>query len=452
MEKTYEQENKELISNFIKRTFVSATTQDYGSEVFLGNYRTIELILNPACDLNCKYCYFVKHQKDYFTKPSLKKANILENTKLLLDWIAGNNMNVRLELFGGDPIMNGIAFDVLNIIYSHIKKGLKVEMITIPTNGSFVEYDDKINKIFDFKQLAIDLGTYLFLSISVDGVFMDKANRPKRKGERSIDFYHKLFSFASKYGSGFHPMIYSNNIEFWPENFLWFQHMFSKYGIPWDSIYLLEVRNPEWSKKQIIDFASFVEFLIDWVVYKIGKDNLVDFVTRGRGFNILANPFNTIGRGIGCSIQSTIGVRVGDLTVYPCHRLMYPGMEAFRFKKIEDNILDIEPGNLELFFTIASIDHREFPICELCPFRELCSGGCLGAQYEATGDPFTPIPTVCLVEQVKVLSIISKYEDIGVLDKFLSVVSYRKKNAILELIKGGYIETYRNIKQNAKFH
>jgi len=49
---------------------------------------------------------------------------------------------------------------------------------------------------------------------------------------------------------GFHPMIYSNKIEYWIDNFLWFQKMFYKYGINPFNVYLLEVRNVEWLPQQ----------------------------------------------------------------------------------------------------------------------------------------------------------------------------------------------------------
>jgi len=42
-------------------------------------------------------------------------------------------------------------------------------------------------------------------------------------------------------------MIYSNMIEYWSDNFLWFMRNYVKYGIPLNNLYLLEIRNVEWS-------------------------------------------------------------------------------------------------------------------------------------------------------------------------------------------------------------
>lgn len=58
-------------------------------------------------------------------------------------------------------------------------------------------------------------------------------------------------------------MVYSNGIEYWVDNFMWFIKMFLKYNIvkledlkflPRFPIYLLEVRNPEWKRKHMIEF------------------------------------------------------------------------------------------------------------------------------------------------------------------------------------------------------
>jgi hypothetical protein len=39
---------------------------------------------------------------------------------------------------------------------------------------------------------------------------------------RDDAYYDKCFDFVKNNGGGFHPMIYSKNIEKWKDNFLWF--------------------------------------------------------------------------------------------------------------------------------------------------------------------------------------------------------------------------------------
>ena len=131
-----------------------------------------------------------------------------------------------------------------------------------------------------FRDINIRVG----LSISMDGKFME-VNRPWRQVKRiknemvtseeeirDDEYYDKVFDFAVKYNAGFHPMIYSNNIENWKQNWLWFQEKFEEKGIPFSNIYLLEIRNEEWSERQIKDYSEFLDFIVEWTYNKLEKD------------------------------------------------------------------------------------------------------------------------------------------------------------------------------------
>jgi hypothetical protein len=82
---------------------------------------------------------------------------------------------------------------------------------------SFLRSDKKTQRVIDLKKKAKDCGSILGISASVDGLYMDKENRPMA-GSSNNDkfyndkFYHRLFSFSKNHGCGFHPMIYHNQI------------------------------------------------------------------------------------------------------------------------------------------------------------------------------------------------------------------------------------------------
>jgi len=63
-------------------------------------------------------------------------------------------------------------------------------------------------------------------------------------------------------------MIYSNHIDKWIDNFIWFQDKFKEYDIYPFVLYLLEVRNAEWNKSQIIDMGIFMRFLVKYYLAK----------------------------------------------------------------------------------------------------------------------------------------------------------------------------------------
>jgi hypothetical protein len=101
-------------------------------------------------------------------------------------------------------------------------------------------------------------------------------------------------------------MIYSKGIHEWKKNFLWFQEKMAERNIPWEAIYLLQVRNQEWTQEEVWGLQDFLRFLFDFAWEKVGEDpqNLHDFLFRGTGFNILTQPISRIGRGLTCGIQS----------------------------------------------------------------------------------------------------------------------------------------------------
>jgi radical SAM protein with 4Fe4S-binding SPASM domain len=77
-------------------------------------------------------------------------------------------------------------------------------------------------------------------------------------------------------------------------------------------------------------------------------------------------------------------------------------METAEFITENNKITGLRAKNIELWFAIQAIHNTVFPYCEKCGINSICSGGCLGAQYEATGSVFTPIPSVCRMSHAKI--------------------------------------------------
>lgn len=436
-------ENDLLLQNFLEWTFFKEW-RNPGNNL---NFRAIELMINSTCDLACQYCYYTNFGHELYPSKISKPNEILENLHALLTWLVDNKFRPEIDLFSGELFAQKIGRDVLNLIYDFYSKvpwNLRPRLILIPTNYSFI-LDDNLIKYADdiigkFRSIGINIG----LSASVDGKYFDKINRPMRKvlkghieDPRDDEYYNKIFAFNKRHGFGFHPMVYSNGIEMWKDNFLWFQEMFDKYDIPWNYIYLLEVRNAEWTTEQIKEFGRFMQFLIDFAWEKCDKDfnKYFEFLTKGKGFNILSAPIGKIGRGLGCSIQSMMYIRLGDLTISPCHRTMYPGFQYARFKKLDGKIVGIESLNPELMIATFSLDAATFPYCQECLINDVCSKGCLGSQLEVTGDMFTPIPTVCQLEHVKVWAMADKYRQLGILSKLLAEIDRTKAKIFKKLLR-----------------
>jgi len=426
----YTKENSDVLKNLFNKTFFNGWAKprfDKKDEVF----QSIEIYLTPECNLGCEYCYVNKFSKDTYPKELRNSKTILNNLRLLLNWLIENKYTPKIDLFSGAGVESELGLEALELIldvYSKVDDSLKPEYISIPTNFTFIT-DDKITERVDslmnnFKAINIHVG----LSISVDGKYMEQ-NRPWKNPRmvnakmvtseteiRDDEYYDKVFDFAVKYNAGFHPMVYSHNIELWKKNWLWFQEKFEEKGIPFKNIYLLEIRNQEWTSNQILEYTDFLEFIIDWTFEKkFGKDpkKLADFILSA-GYNTLRSPFLARGRGTTCSLQTTMFVRLGDLDIIGCHRQSYDGYDFGKFIVEDNKIVDIEAKNLEMAIGILTFDLATQPYCEQCMLKDICSGGCMGAQLETNGDPFIPIPTVCDLLHHKHYTLINKYIELGV--------------------------------------
>lgn len=416
---SWEKENNRLLESFYEHTLFEGFRN--GTE----NFNKLELFIGTKCNLACKYCYLNKYGNELFPK-----GNVLKNTEALLDWLAEKDMKPQIEIFSGEPLIQESTWKICNMIFDKIKAPT---VVVIPTNYTFLLSEKQTIKVEELLEHSRQVGIPVFLSASFDGKFCE-SNRPFKLGKetRDDDYYDRCFAFNKKWRFGFHPMIYSEKIENWVDNFKWFQGMMKKHNIPATNLYLLEVRNVEWSQQQLQNFMNFTRFLVRWSFQVLSRGDIerwFDFIFKQRGFNFLSSALSTVGRGIGCSIQSTLTVRMSDLTIVPCHRLAYKQFDIAKFQVTDSKITGISAKNPELAIGIMSHEQRNSPFCELCPLKYVCQGGCLGSNYEVTGNPFTPIPTVCKLEHAKMLAYVQELEALGIIHHVYERVNSEKKQA-----------------------
>jgi radical SAM protein with 4Fe4S-binding SPASM domain len=361
----------------------------------------------------------------------------MENLDLTLDWLIKRQFAPELEVFSGEPFFGETGFRVLHRIldkFEFVDK--KPPSIVIPTNYTFILHDELTQKVEECLEKGKARGIPIILSASIDGKYCE-ANRPFRRGNDGRDdaYYDRVFAFNKKWGFSFHPMIYSQHISSWQANFLWFQEMLRKHDIPWSNIYLLEVRNAEWTLSDIEEYGKFIQFLTRWAFDMCQRDKkqFIDFIFK-TGFNTLRSIMSTVGRGLGCSIQSTFHLRLGDLAIVPCHRLSYSPFITGHLEVENHQVVGVKAHNVELYLAIESIDGKNMPFCETCLVRSLCSLCCLGSNFETTGDLFSPIPSVCQLEHHRVKSEIDVLKDLGVLGMFLSKINPEKAQAIEHIL------------------
>jgi len=466
---SFQKENDELLTSLFERTFFSAWSPENRNNQQYANFQGLEIILNYDCNLGCQYCYVNRYGGKIPTSSNLpclydpetyeNEDKLLQNLDVLLNWLVENDYRPKIELFSGEPLVQQVAYKAIDMIIEKLSGSGGA--IIIPTNYTFILSDSLVEKVEKLIEKSFEHNVPVFLSASFDGKIIEQ-NRPFRYNIKNLEidqgiakwtyhgypdprddvYYDKAFAFSKKWDYGLHPMVYSNTVHLWRDNFLWFQRMFEKHGISFWNLYLLEVRNPEWTIKQIKDFGKFIEFLIKWSWNRVGGnfDAYINFLFQGKGFNILNSGVSTIGRGLGCGYQSNFYVRLGDMGIVSCHRTSYDPFVFGHFEVENGRIEGIRAKNVEYAVSSISLNSEYFPYCEQCVIRNLCPKGCLGAQMETTGDPFTPIPSMCMMEHEKIAAMIRTYKQLNIFQGVLDKIS-REKAAALEcvdsLVKNG---------------
>ena len=412
-------------------------------------YSSLELIITPDCNLACTYCYLRKQGHNLYPKDIRNYDDIVNNTRMLIDWLIDNEMVPgSIDLFSGSVFSQRVGWEVLEIIYDKYKKAperLRPEHIMVPTNFTFI-LDDEITKrvsktISDFEELGIKF----HLSASVEGKYMEQ-NRPFKRnlklgdnlGEhlyipesvepRDDEYYDKVFKFCKEHKCGMHPMVYSKDIDLWKKNFEWFQEMFKKHNLPFNSAMLLEVRDDDWSTEQVLDLVDFIEYAVMYVYENVlnkDKDKLIDIQLKNSlvrviydscfGENILA--------GITCALQQSIYVRLGDMHLVPCHRTSYKGLEFGKFITDGEKVTGLEGLNVELMTQILTFDHRSLPMCTSCVIKEVCKQTCLGSNLESTGELFSPAPSVCRLSHGVIYGSFRVAEKLGILEDLMERIN-----------------------------
>lgn len=431
---TYEEERNKFFKDFLDFYYF-----DYWKGVKGGSeYKTsLELYISPYCNTSCVYCYIKNFGKRLYPNAISSSESIIKNVELILNYFIKEGMYVsEIEIFSGEFFDLPYWEKILELVFKYVNRfpeGMKKPVVIVPSNSTFL-FDTELRCgiecwIEEFKEV----GSYLGISHSVDGKYLDKLTRPlkgKTGFEYNDEFYKRMFLFSRKHGTGFHPMVGAVGIECWKDNFDWYVENITKYITgtdikSLDKIYLLEVRNPDWSNRQIKGLQDFLRYVIlrSYEIYAFDKNMYVKHFLFGKGLNFLGSFFSTVGRGIGCSEQQGFCLRAGDLSVVPCHRTSYAGYEGGRFVVEEGEVTGIEAINPENFILYKTFDSDSGPVCSDCLINTICDKYCMGANFEVNKDFYIPVPSVCRMQFAKVEEIIRVFDEIKVLDIVLDKLS-----------------------------
>lgn len=441
-----DKERQKLLKTFLDLYFF----KEWKEDIVVKRKKTgISLVISSVCNTKCSYCYYKNYGNELYPYKIQNPENIVKNTEIFLDWLFLNGYKLNyLEIFSGEFFNLSFYREILDICKKYFKRSNIKGSISVPSNSTFLFSESKTKEVSEIIEEFSKEGVDILISHSVDGKYLDNFTRKTKSGEKYDDkFYENLFRFAKKYDFCFHPMVSAEGISEWKENFVWYiNKLIDSHGSFDEAIrylYLLEVRNPDWKKEDLVKLEDFILFMIEYLFQKVGRDKtkfIRTFLMDTR-LNFFTSIFSLTGRGIGCSTQTELEVRMGDLAIIPCHRTSYNGFSGGYFKVENDKIVDIIPENPETYILFKSFQASESIGCGTCLIGDICSHYCMGTNMEVNKDFFIPVETVCRMEFVKVISIVKGLMGIGVLDMALRLIGnngvseFNKKVAQILYIK-----------------
>jgi len=406
--KTYEEENDKLIISYLSRLLSgkhSESDENLNIEIFIENK-------NSHKKINQKYEY-------------------LNNLEFFFNWLIKNiHCSYQLNIWNEESSYKNQNFNYLELIFRKLKKSKnKPTSIFIFSNFSLLSsriYRNKLEKIIEHTKTT---------NIPISFLFTDEGiNSPFLKHLKNNDNYCKnIFYFIKTYNLKYLGILSPETIRNWKEKFLLFQKNFKKYNILPSQFFLTEKKEAIWSEKDTKKFVDFINFLINWSFYNLCNKEInkfLDFLFKKKGYDILYNPLKEKPRSIGCYVGNNLCVRIKDLSIIPCHKILVKPFILGKFQIKNNKILRIEPNNLELLIGLCCLDKKNFPLCETCLLKYLCSSVCLSSQFKKTGDLFSPDPTICRLEHGKIASMIKNYKKLRIYNKIYSKLNKDKKDSL----------------------
>jgi len=449
MNSTFEKELKDTYQSFLNRYYFDRWK---AYPPVKSDYQTsLEMVLSPDCNLKCEYCYMNKFGDRLYPKEIRDTKTTLDNQKLLLEYLAKKGtLPHELEVFAGGRLSADTYEQMFQTIYDIYFNADRRVSIILPLNAGFTHEQKKLDVFLKWLDRFNNIESHVGISFSMDGKYADPISRPTRDSKLKYDdaFYERAGEIAVMTDSNFHPMVSPENIHVWIDNFDWWMKYISRiYNISkveaLSRLYLLEVRNPNWTTLELGHLTDFI-FHMTKRVFDIYGNNPADFVRSfltGKSLNFYHPVLSSIGRGIGCSIQSCFTVRLGDLTIIPCHRIAATGQESGKFIVQDGEIVDIEPMSFYIHLAINSFKAENAFVCSHCPINSMCAFYCLGANFEFNNSLFIPVPTVCRMEHFKLKAMFKSFEHLGIwneYERFLQGQEYRV--AISKLEQAKYIK------------
>lgn len=360
--------------DYLKENGLLYTEDEY--EVYIRDFKKRKTVVKAMClhiahdcNLACKYCF--AEEGEYHGRRALMS---LEVGIKALDYLienSGNRVNLEVDFFGGEPLMNWeVVKSLVEYGRSKEEEFNKKFRFTLTTNGVLLN-----DEIMDFcnKEMAN-------VVLSLDGrKDVNNAMRPFRNGQGSYDLIVPKFQKFAKQRDELNLSYYvrgtftRDNIDF-SEDVLHFADLGFKH---------MSIEPVVGSEEE---FYSIKEKDLDKIMDEYDKLS-IEYIKRhkeGKGFNFFHFMIDLeqgpcVAKrlsGCGSGTEYLAVTPWGDF--YPCHQFV--GEEEFLLGNVDDGILKTEICDE---FKLCNVYAK--PKCRECFARYYCSGGCAANSHKFHG-------------------------------------------------------------------
>lgn len=336
------------------------------------------------CNLACKYCF--AEEGEYHGDRSLMSYEVGKKALDFLIANSGNRVNLEVDFFGGEPLMNfQVVKDLVAYGRSQEKEHNKKFRFTLTTNGMLL--NDEVMEFANREMANVVL--------SVDGrKEVHDFMRPTRNGKGSYDLIIDKFKKIAEL---------RNQTNYYVRGtFTHYNLDFSK-----DVLHLADLGFKQISAEPVVapdtqPYAIKEEDLPKlFEEYDLLAREMVEREKAGKGFNFFHFMIDLTGgpclykrlSGCGSGTEYLAVTPWGDL--YPCHQFV--GMEEFKLGNVDTGI---EKQELVDEFKLCNVYAKDK--CKDCFARFYCSGGCAANSYNFHGNLLDAYDIGCELERKRV--------------------------------------------------
>lgn len=337
-----------------------------------------------TCNLNCDYCF--ASQGNYHGDRGLMPFAVGKQALDFLIASSGSRVNLEVDFFGGEPLMNWqVVKDLVAYGREQEKLHNKKFRFTLTTNGVLLN-----DEVMEFCNR--EMGNVV---LSVDGrKEVHDFMRPFRKGAGSYDLIVPKFQ---KFAELRHQDKY------------YVRGTFTHYNTDFaaDVLHLADLGFKQISVEPVVappteDYAIREEDLpVIFEQYDILAREMIKREKEGRGFNFFHFMIDLTGgpcvykrlSGCGSGTEYLAVTPWGDF--YPCHQFV--GQEDFCLGNVYEGVKKTETVNE---FKKCNVYSKKE--CSQCFARFYCSGGCAANSYNFTGKINDVYEIGCKMQQKRI--------------------------------------------------